>query len=89
MYFGAVFEDVNDASRANPVGVLVSRGQTAAAYDPPGVLDFGTTYYWRVDEVNAAPDSTIYRGQVWSFTTEPFAYPIEGVIATSNGISEE
>ena len=27
-------------------------------YDPPGLLAFGQTYYWRVDEVNAAPDSS-------------------------------
>ena len=30
---------------------------------------FSTTYYWRVDEVNAVP----YPGGVWSFTTEPYA----------------
>ena len=54
-----------------------------------GRLDFGQTYYWRVDEVNAAPDSTIFQGSVWSFTTEPFAYPIANIIATSNGTSDE
>jgi len=85
VYFGTAFDDVNDASRANPMGVLLSRGQTQTAYDPPDVLDFGTTYYWRIDEINAPPDSTIFKGDVWSFTTEPVGYPIEGIVATSNG----
>jgi len=84
VYFGATFADVNDG-----VGTLVSDGQTATSLDPDGLLEFGQTYYWRVDEVNAAPDNTVFKGEVWSFTVEPFAYPIEGVIATSNGISEE
>jgi hypothetical protein len=88
VYFGTVFEDVNDASRATPMGVLVSEGQAEASYDPDGVLDFGQTYFWRIDEVNAAPDNTIFKGEVWSFTAEPLAYPIAGVLATSTGASE-
>jgi len=87
VYFGTQLDDVNTAGRANPQGVLVSQGQTATAYDPEGLLDFQTTYYWRVDEVNAPPDSTIFRGPLWSFTTEPFAYPVENVVATTNATS--
>ena len=45
------------------MGVLVSQGQDANTYDPAGLLDFGQTYYWRVDEVNAPPDSTLYQGR--------------------------
>jgi hypothetical protein len=88
VYFGAVFDDVDNASRTDPRGVLVGQGQTATSYDPPGVLDFDTTYYWRIDEVMAPPDNTIVKGVVWSFTTEPFAYSIQGVVASSNGISD-
>ena len=86
VYLGTVFEDVNTADRANPMDVFVSQGLDANSYEA-GRLDFGRTYYWRVDEVNAAPDNTIYQGAVWSFTTEPFAYPVEGIVATSNGTS--
>jgi len=89
VYFGTVFDDVNTASRGNPMGLLLSQGQAATSYDPPGRLDFETTYYWRVDEVNAAPDNTIFKGEVWSFATEPFAYAIANVVATSNGVSED
>jgi hypothetical protein len=87
VYLGTVYEDVNNASLADPLGVLLSEGQSAETYDV-GRLEFGKTYYWRIDEVNAAPDNTIFKGDVWSFTVEPVAYPIEGVIATSTGISE-
>ena len=88
VYFGTLFADVNDASRANPKRVLVSQGQSGTTYDA-GRLEFGQTYYWRVDEVNAPPDSTIYKGAIWKFTVEPYAYPIAGrsITATASGSS--
>jgi concanavalin A-like lectin/glucanase superfamily protein/F5/8 type C domain-containing protein len=88
VYLGTVFDDVNSADRANPMDLLISEGQDAAAYDPAGLLEFGQTYYWRIDEVNAAPDFTIFKGNVWSFTTEPFAYPVEGIAVTTNTTSK-
>ncbi len=88
VYLGTDFDDVNDADRADPRGVLVGQGQEAATYDP-GRLELGTTYYWRIDEVNATPDATIFKGLVWSFTTEPLAYAIENITVTSNGVSDE
>jgi len=88
VYFGTVFEDVNLADRNNRLGVLVSQNQDANTYDP-GVLDFGRTYFWRVDEVNAPPDYTIYTGDVWSFTTEPFVYAIPADKITATASSED
>jgi hypothetical protein len=35
----------------------------------PGSLNFGTTYYWKVNEVN----TVTYPGDVWSFTTQEYA----------------
>ncbi len=84
VYLGTAFEDVNAASRANPRGVLVSQAQADATFDPEGLLDFGQTYYWRIDEVNAAPDNTIFKGKIWSFTAEPFAYEVTGIVATAS-----
>jgi len=89
VYFGTSFDDVNAASRATPLGVLVSQGQTATSYDPAGVFEYGQTYYWRVDEVNAAPDSTIFPGGVWSFTAEPYTYAIENITATASSAMED
>jgi len=87
VYLGTSFADVNAASRANPMGVLVSQGQTAATYDP-GLLELGRTYYWRIDEVNGPPDYTIFKGDVWSFEVEPFAYPIEDVTVAASSFME-
>jgi len=89
VYLGTVFDDVNDAGRANPTGVLLSEGQAQATYQAPAVFEYGQTYYWRIDEVNAAPDSTIFKGETWSFTIEPLACPLANVTATSNAISED
>jgi len=88
VYFSTAFEDVNAAERATPLDVLVSQDQTATLYDPEGLLEFGQTYYWRIDEVNAAPDNTTFRGEVWSFMAEPLAYQIENIVATSNTSSD-
>jgi hypothetical protein len=82
VYFGTSFVDVNSASRGDPRGVLVSKGQTATTYDPEGLLLFGRTYYWRIDEVGAAPDFTLYRGPVLDFKTE--THPITGIIAMAS-----
>ncbi len=89
VYFGTSFDEVEAATATNPMGVLVSQRQIGTSYDFDGPLDFGTTYYWRVDEVNSAPDYAVYKGNVWSFTTEPFVYAIEGIIATTNADSRE
>ncbi len=62
----------------------LARDQADAAFDPDGLLEFGQTYYWRIDEVNAAPDNTVYKGETWSFTVEPYAYPVTAVTATAS-----
>jgi len=85
VYVGTAFDDVNDASRADPRGVLVSQGQTGNTCAPAGPLDLGRTYYWRVDNFEA-DGVTLHKGAVWSFTVEPPAYPIVNVTASSNGL---
>ncbi len=85
VYFGTSLDDVNTASVADPLGVLASRGQDAGRFDPDALLAFGTTYYWRIDEVNAPPTSnTVFKGDVWSFTTEPFTYVVEDLNVTTS-----
>jgi len=87
VYLGTTLADVDGAGRADPRGVLASQGQTDVAYDPEGLLEFGQIYHWRIDEVNAAPSNMIFKGEVWSFTVEAFAYPIENVMATASSVS--
>ena len=61
VYFGTVSDTVNKADVTNPLDVLVSQAQSAATYDAGG-RDLGQTDYWRVDEVNSAPDCTVFKG---------------------------
>ena len=84
VYFGTSLDDVTNADRTKPLNVLVSQGQDASTYDPPGSLKLGQTYYWRIDESNALPDTTMFRGGIWSFTVELFSYPITNVKATAS-----
>ena len=61
MYFGTDKAAVTNGTA--PVQTVTKHGFA------PGALDFGTTYYWKVDEVGAAT----YPGDVWSFTTQEYA----------------
>ena len=56
VYFGTDSTPDSSESKGN---------QTGTTYNP-GPLTPGTTYYWRVDQVNAQGTTT---GDVWSFTT--------------------
>jgi hypothetical protein len=59
VYFGDNFDDVNNASGGLPEGSTIFS---------PSALENEKTYYWRVDEFDAA---TTHKGEVWSFTTLP------------------
>jgi hypothetical protein len=87
VYLGESFDDVNDADTSSPL--LIGPGISQNSFDP-GRLAFNQTYYWRVDEVNAPPDSTVFKGEVWSFTSEPVAYPVPAadIIPTASSQSE-
>ena len=61
-----VYLGVKKADVASGAGDTFQGNQTALSFDP-GILLPGATYYWRVDEVDAAGTTTA--GEVWSFTT--------------------
>jgi len=77
IYISKNFEDVK-----NGVGGITL---SDSSYAPDKRLDLETVYYWRVDEVS--PDSTVFPGEVWSFTTEPVGYPIDGANITATASS--
>ena len=77
VYLGSDFNDVN--------GAMNGVAQDANSYAPDPRLAFGQTYYWRVDEVNAAPDNTVHQGEVWHFTVEPYSYSLENITVTASG----
>jgi hypothetical protein len=68
VYLGTDANDVNEASVDDQRGVLVSRNQVGASYVPINLLDYGQTYYWRVDEVNDTEPNSPWKGDLWNFT---------------------
>ena len=60
---GATSHDVYFGTASTPPFIA---NQTGTTYDPPGALNVGTTYYWRIDEKNVSGTTT---GTVWNFTT--------------------
>jgi len=73
LYMGDNFEDVNngtgDTFRGNVANLFYIAGFPGYAY-PDGLVQ-GTTYYWRVDEVNEAHPDSPWKGPIWSFTVPP------------------
>jgi len=59
IYFGSSLDDV--VANATPVS---TQPLDANSFNPCG-LDFGQTYYWRIDEFN---DPCVWQGDIWSFT---------------------
>ncbi|MHC4205794.1 MAG: LamG domain-containing protein [Planctomycetota bacterium] len=73
VYFGDNFDDVNDGTgdtfRGNQTMDFFIVGFVGYPY--PDGLVFGTTYYWRIDEVNETHPDSPWKGAVWSFTVPP------------------
>jgi len=84
VYVGESLEDVDNAT------VPTSSGLDVNSFDP-GRLDFGKTVFWRVDEVNATPDNTVFKGKVWSFEAEPYSVklPFEAITVTASSVNND
>jgi len=88
VYMGDNFDDVNSATRDSELfrgnqaldTVFYFAGFPPGAY-PDGLVP-GTTYYWRIDEVNDAEPNSPWKGEVWSFMIPPktayFPVPADG-----------
>ena len=70
VYFGTDEEAVRNADTSSPE-YKGTRALSSESYDP-GALDWSTTYYWRVDEINNNNPDSPWIGGVWSFTTANF-----------------
>ena len=75
MYFGTSFDDVNDGAEGAFVGNLATTSQVVGffGFPAPDGLTPGTTYYWRVDEINEADPNSPWKGDVWSFLVPPMS----------------
>ncbi|MHC4866606.1 MAG: Calx-beta domain-containing protein, partial [Planctomycetota bacterium] len=64
VYFGTDFAAVSNAGTLSPE-YKGNQALASVSYDPPGLLDMGQAYYWRIDEVN--PGYADSKGDVWNF----------------------
>jgi len=73
VYLGDNFDDVNngtgDTFRGNQGDTYFVAGFPGFPY-PDGLVP-GTTYYWRIDEVNEAEPNSPWKGEIWSFSIPP------------------
>jgi len=73
VYFGDNFDDVNAGAESvfqcNQAGTFLFVGFPGFPY--PDGLAPGTTYYWRIDEVNDTDPNSPWKGDVWSFWIPP------------------
>ncbi len=69
VYFGDNFEDVNAADTTDVTGIYRGR-QDVSGYIFPKALEWGATYYWRIDEIEA--DNALHIGPVWSFAVADY-----------------
>ncbi len=73
VYIGDNFDDVNAGAegtfQGNQAGTFIVVGFPGFAY-PDGLVP-GTTYYWRIDEVNDTEPNSPWKGDVWSFSIPP------------------
>ena len=70
LYFGTDADAVKNADTSSPE-YKGTRQLDSESYDP-GQLEWNTTYYWRIDEVNEAEPGSPWTGSLWSFTTANF-----------------
>ena len=73
VYFGENFDEVNEGIgetfRGNQAEIFYIVGFPGFPY--PDGLTPGTTYYWRIDEVNDTDPNSPWKGSVWSFMVPP------------------
>jgi hypothetical protein len=73
VYVGDNFDDVNDGAEGTFVGNQTKTDIIVGfpTFPIPGGLVPGTTYYWRIDEVNDTEPNSPWKGNVWSFWIQP------------------
>ncbi|MBW7992488.1 MAG: hypothetical protein FVQ84_21075 [Planctomycetes bacterium] len=73
VYLGDNLDDVNNGAEGTFIGnqaeTFIVVGFPGFPY-PDGLVP-GTTYYWRIDEVNDADPNSPWKGNVWSFSIPP------------------
>ena len=70
VYFGTDADAVKNADTSSPE--FKGSGNLGSESYDAGSLEWDTTYYWRIDEVNNANADSPWKGNIWNFTTANF-----------------
>jgi len=92
VYLSDNYDDVNngtgDAFRGNQTSTSFIAGFPGFTY-PDGLVP-GTTYYWRIDEVNESEPNSPWKGDIWSFVVPSQkaydSYPADGADYVDTGV---
>jgi hypothetical protein len=73
VYIGDDFDAVNEGAEGTLIGNQISNSIVIGfpGFPLPDGLVPGTTYYWRIDEVNEAEPNSPWKGEIWSFSIPP------------------
>jgi hypothetical protein len=73
IYLGDNFDDVDAGAentfQGNQIDTFLVAGFPGFAF-PDGLVP-GTTYYWRIDEINDTEPNSPWKGDIWSFSIPP------------------
>jgi hypothetical protein len=69
VYFGNSFDAVYEAEDTDTSGIYRAN-QIGQIYNIPEALEFGRTYFWRIDEITNS--GIVYQGDVWCFTVADY-----------------
>ena len=84
VYLGDNFDDVDAGAESTFQGNQAAPNFVAGfpGFPYPDGLVPGTTYYWRIDEVNDTEPNSPWKGEIWSFSIPPktayFPDPADG-----------
>jgi len=90
IYIGDNFDEVDAGAEStfvgNQTGTFIVVG--FPGFPIPDGLVPGTTYYWRIDEVNEAEPNSPWKGNIWSFSVPPKTayFPVPAVGAEGVGV---
>jgi hypothetical protein len=83
--FDAVTEGAEGTFLGNQTATFLVLGFPGFPY-PDGLIP-GTTYYWRIEEVNDAEPNSPWKGDVWSFTIPPKTAYLPNPVDTGEAVA--
>jgi hypothetical protein len=82
VFFG---DDAATVADANTSTADIYKGRQGTTTFNPGPLEWGKTYYWRIDEINTGDTESPWIGRLWTFSTADYI-PIDDFESYTNEV---